>query len=57
MSIDEFFHKDFLLTYRTFLKSPDPVVEKLTKSWESGVPESRHRVCGRAGEEEGRERV
>eukprot|EP00731_Ephydatia_muelleri_P035138 Em0099g10a len=24
VSIDESFHKDFLLTYRTFLKSPDP---------------------------------
>ena len=46
VSIDESFHKDFLLTYRTFLKSPDPVLEKLVQSWESDVPETKQRVCG-----------
>ena len=49
VSIDESFHKDFLLTYRTFLKSPDPVLEKLVQSWESDVPETKQRVCGGGG--------
>eukprot|EP00731_Ephydatia_muelleri_P035137 Em0099g9a len=44
VSIDESFHKDFLLTYRTFLKSPDPVLEKLVQSWESDVPETKQRI-------------
>ena len=44
VTIDESFHKDFLLTYRTFLKSPDPVLEKLVQSWESDIPETKQRI-------------
>jgi len=36
--------KDFLLTYKTFLPSPLPVVQQLKKAWQEGVPEERERV-------------
>ena len=52
-TIDETFAKDFLLTYRTFLTSPMPIVEKLKEAWEGGFPAQREKVRwegGRGGE-------
>jgi len=43
-SVDSRFYRDFLLTYRTFLKSPAPIIEALRASWETGLPEQRERV-------------
>ena len=43
-SVDDTFHKDFLLTYRTFLKSPAPIVKKLQWAWHHGLPEQREKV-------------
>ena len=43
-SVDDKFHQDFLLTYRTFLDSPAPIVETLRNAWETGLPEQRERV-------------
>ena len=36
-SVDDNYHMDFLLTYRTFLSSPDPIIEKLLKAWNERV--------------------
>ena len=35
--MDDNYHIDFLLTYRTFLPSPEPIVEKLLKAWNERV--------------------
>jgi len=43
-TVDERFHQDFLLTYRTFLESPTPIAEALRAAWETGQPEQRERV-------------
>ena len=43
-SVDDTFIKDFLLTYRTFLKSPTPILAKLRSEWEGGVASQRERV-------------
>lgn len=43
-SVDDVFYKDFLLTYRTFLKDPLPLIEKLKEAWQSGLPDQRERV-------------
>ena len=43
-SVDDTFHKDFLLTYRTFLKDPLPLIDKLKEAWQSGLPDQRERV-------------
>ena len=43
-TVDDTFHKDFLLTYRTFLTSPAPIVDRLKSAWQSGLPEQRDRV-------------
>ena len=43
-SMDNTFHKDFLLTYRTFLKDPLPLIDKLKEAWQSGLPNQRERV-------------
>ena len=43
-SVDDSFHKDFLLTYRTFLDSPQPVLEKLKDAWHEAMPDLRDRV-------------
>lgn len=42
--MDSSFHKDFLLTYRTFLKDPIPLIDKLKEAWQSGLPDDRERV-------------
>ena len=42
--MDDTFHKDFLLTYRTFLPSAEPIIEKLKSAWLSALPETRERV-------------
>lgn len=42
--VDDTFHTDFLLTYRSFLDSIDPIVEKIKSTWMTGVPEQRDRV-------------
>lgn len=44
--VDDTFHTDFLLTYRSFLDSIDPIVEKIKSTWMNGVPEQRDRVSG-----------
>ena len=44
VSIDSTFVTDFLLTYRTFLQSPSPILEKLKSEWEKGVSEQREKV-------------
>jgi CRP-like cAMP-binding protein len=36
-TVDDNYHIDFLLTYRTFLPSPEPIVEKLLKAWNERV--------------------
>ena len=43
-SVDDTFHKDFLLTYRTFLKDPLPLIDKLKEAWQAGLPDQRERV-------------
>lgn len=43
-SVDDTFHKDFLLTYRTFLKDPMPLTDKLKEAWQTGLPDQRERV-------------
>lgn len=43
-SVDDTFHKDFLLTYRTFLKDPLPLIDKLMEAWRTGLPDQRERV-------------
>ena len=43
-SVDDTFHKDFLLTYRTFLNNPIPLIDKLKEAWQSGLPDQRERV-------------
>lgn len=43
-SLDDTFVRDFLLTYRTFLKSPTPILEKLKTEWEKGVAAQRDKV-------------
>ena len=43
-TVDDTFHKDFLLTYRTFLKDPLPLIDKLKEAWQSGLPDQRERV-------------
>lgn len=43
-SVDDTFVKDFLLTYRTFLESTTPILEKLKMEWENGMPAQRDRV-------------
>ena len=43
-SVDETFHSDFLLTYRSFLHSPEIIVEKIKDAWQCGVPEQKERV-------------
>ena len=40
-TMDETFVKDFLLTYRTFLKSPSPIVERLRSEWEDEAQRNR----------------
>ena len=49
-SVDDTFVKDFLLTYRTFLKSPTPIVEKLKEAWMQNVPIQREKVRRRRRE-------
>ena len=44
--MDDSFHKDFLLTYRTFLDSAQPVLSKLKEAWECAMPDLRDRVSG-----------
>lgn len=45
-SVDDNYHMDFLLTYRTFLQSPDPIIEKLLKAWNERVDlRKRVRPC------------
>ena len=36
-TVDDNYHIDFLLTYRTFLPSPEPILEKLLKAWNERV--------------------
>lgn len=43
-SVDDTFHKDFLLTYRTFLKDPMLLTDKLKEAWQTGLPDQRERV-------------
>ena len=43
-SMDDTFHKDFLLTYRTFLNDPIPLIDKLKEVWQAGLPDQRERV-------------
>ena len=43
-SVDDSFHKDFLLTYRTFLDSPQPILTKLKEAWHAAMPDLRDRV-------------
>ena len=43
-SVDDTFHSDFLLTYRSFIGSPQMIVEKIKDAWQCGVPEQRDRV-------------
>ena len=43
-SVDDSFHRDFLLTYRTFLDSAEPITAKLRETWQTGLPEQRDRV-------------
>ncbi len=44
VSIDSTFVADFLLTYRTFLQSPAPILKKLKSEWEQGSSEQREKV-------------
>ena len=48
-SVDDTFVRDFLLTYRTFLKSPTPILEKLKEEWERGVAARRDKVSPSRG--------
>ena len=43
-SVDDTFVQDFLLTYRTFLKTPLPIIEKLKTVWTSEDLNRRERV-------------
>jgi hypothetical protein len=43
-SVDDSFHKDFLLTYRTFLDSPRPILTKLKEAWQEALPDLRDRI-------------
>lgn len=43
-TVDDAFARDFLLTYRTFLSSPMPIVEKLKEAWELGIPAQKEKV-------------
>lgn len=43
-TVDDTFHKDLLLTYRTFLKDPMPLTDKLKEAWQTGLPDQRERV-------------
>ena len=43
-TVDDTFHKDFLLTYRTFLKDPLPLINRLKEAWQMGLPDQRERV-------------
>lgn len=43
-SVDDSFHRDFLLTYRTFLDSAEPITAKLRETWQTGLPEQRDRI-------------
>ena len=42
--MDDFFHCDFLLTYRSFLSSAQPIVDKIKDVWEEAQPRQRERV-------------
>ena len=46
--MDDFFHCDFLLTYRSFLPSAQPIIDTVKTMWEEGKPRQRERV-GRRG--------
>lgn len=43
-TMDDTFHKDFLLTYRTFLKNPLPLINRLKEAWQTGLPDQRERI-------------
>ncbi|XP_019851253.1 PREDICTED: rap guanine nucleotide exchange factor 6-like isoform X2 [Amphimedon queenslandica] len=42
--VDDTFHSDFLLTYRSFFDSIDPIVSKIKDTWSKGLPEQRERI-------------
>ncbi len=42
--MDDFFHCDFLLTYRSFLPSAQPIIDTVKTMWEEGQPWQRERV-------------
>jgi hypothetical protein len=42
--VDDTFHSDFLLTYRSFYDSIHPIMEKIKSTWTRGLPEQRERV-------------
>ena len=42
--VDDFFHSDFLLTYRSFLISSQPIVDKITNVWSSSSSRQKERV-------------
>ena len=44
--VDDTFHSDFLLTYRSFLDSIMPIVSIIKETWSKGLPEQRERVSG-----------
>lgn len=45
-NVDDNFHSDFLLTYRSFLDSIDPIVAIIKQTWTKGLPDQRDRVSG-----------
>lgn len=42
--VDDFFHSDFLLTYRSFLISSQPIVDKITNVWSSSSSRQKERI-------------
>jgi hypothetical protein len=42
--VDDTFHSDFLLTYRSFYDSIHPIMEKIKSTWTRGLPEQRERI-------------
>ena len=46
-NVDDNFHTDFLLTYRSFMNSIEPIVTVMKERWTKGLPEQRERVSGR----------
>lgn len=43
-TVDDYFYKDFLLTYRTFLDNGWPIVRALKQAWSLGSSEKKERI-------------